>query len=906
VFIAMEYIKGRTLFELIYDRKTPGNKILKSNLLPLNDIISIITQIAEGLAEAHKKDIIHRDIKLQNILIDEKGQTRILDFGLAKLKGVSSLTRESSTLGTTQYMSPEQVLGKEVDQRSDIWSLGVILYEMLCGQPPFKGDYDQAVLYSILNEQPQTLTSYHQNIPTHLMTLIDKTLEKNPNNRYQNLGDLLIDLKRLTTRQQEGEHKFIKILKKPLIGIPVLLILAFVILIGIMHYQYRTRAQWAREILLPQINQLARNGIDSYGESYQLAVEAEKYIPQDSDLVKIFTKISVIPSILTEPPGAAIFIQRYDSLQQNWQYLGTTPIEKIRMPAGFFRFRMEKEGFETVLAGSACFDFNLVRKDIMIPVKLVRKLDQKGEIPSGMLRVSGTVIEDNIKIDDFFIDKYEVTNKQYKEFIDRGGYQKREYWKQKFFEEEMEFSWEQAMKEFVDQTGRPGPATWQAGDYPEGNENFPVAGISWYEAAAFAEFAGKSLPSGVHWSIASGAYTSWIHGASFSTYFTPQSNFKGKGSEPVGNNPAITPFGLYDMGGNVREWCWNQTQKGKLIRGGAWDDIPYMFGNYSQLSPFDRSPKNGFRCVRYINPDKIPLKVLEPIVIEESINYYKISPVPDPIFKIYRDQFAYDQSDLNARIEWKNETARDWIQEKISFDAAYEKERVVAYLFLPKNSKLPYQTVIYFPTSSAQINKSSNNLESQFEFDMYLSILVKNGRAVVYPIYKGTFERGDETLSTLDENSHQYTELFIKMVKDLKRSIDYLETRPDIDTGKLAYLGVSWGAKFGAIIPAVEERLKVSILNVGGLWNDGRPEIQPINYLGRIKIPTLMLNGKYDMSFSYELSVKPMFDLLGTPPDQKELILYLCDHIIPRTEFIKETLNWFDKYLGPVQKILNH
>jgi len=192
-------------------------------------------------------------------------------------------------------------------------------------------------------------------------------------------------------------------------------------------------------------------------------------------------------------------------------------------------------------------------------------------------------------------------------------------------------------------------------------------------------------------------------------------------------------------------------------------------------------------------------------------------------------------------------------------------------------------------------------MELYFEFDLYLSALVKNGRAVVYPIYKGTFERGDEILAGLDENSHQYAEYFIKMVKDLKRCIDYLETRPDIDTGKLAYLGFSWGAKFGAIIPAVEERLKVSVLNAGGLWDYGRPEIQPINYVGRIKIPTLMLNGKYDMSFSYELSVKPMFDLLGTPPDQKELKLYPTDHVTPRTEFIKETLNWLDKYLGPVK-----
>jgi dienelactone hydrolase len=139
------------------------------------------------------------------------------------------------------------------------------------------------------------------------------------------------------------------------------------------------------------------------------------------------------------------------------------------------------------------------------------------------------------------------------------------------------------------------------------------------------------------------------------------------------------------------------------------------------------------------------------------------------------------------------------------------------------------------------------------------------------------------------------------VVKDFRRSIDYLETRPDIDCKKLAYLGFSWGGIYGAIIPAIEERLKASVLNVGGTWGVPRPEVNEINYVTRVKIPTLMLNGRYDMTFPYELTVKPMFDLLGTSPEQKELKLYDTDHFIPPTEFIKETLRWLDKYLGPVK-----
>jgi dienelactone hydrolase len=174
----------------------------------------------------------------------------------------------------------------------------------------------------------------------------------------------------------------------------------------------------------------------------------------------------------------------------------------------------------------------------------------------------------------------------------------------------------------------------------------------------------------------------------------------------------------------------------------------------------------------------------------------------------------------------------------------------------------------------------------------------------MFPIYKGTFERKSDALLAIQTGAktRQYTEYFIKVVKDFRRSVDYLETRSDIDLQKLAYLGFSWGGIYGALIPAIEDRLKASILNGGGMWGNTRPEVDGINYVNRIKIPTLMLNGRYDMTFPFELTVKPMFDLLGTPAADKRLILYDTDHIIPLTEYIKESLAWLDKYLGPVKR----
>ena len=569
-------------------------------------------------------------------------------------------------------------------------------------------------------------------------------------------------------------------------------------------------------------------------------------------------------------------MKEYSAPDSAWTYLGVSPIEKIRLPIGIFRWKIEKEGYETVLAAASTWGVDIGKHDVLIPSDLIRVMDRKGSIPSGMVRVQGAETAVG-KLEDFFIDTYEVTNKQYKEFINGGGYRNKKYWKQRFIKDGRELNWEEAVKEFVDQTGQPGPATWQAGDYPEGQGDYPVSGISWYEAGAYAEYVGKSLPTGYHWGIARGEYTTLIQVPQLGGYaiLAPFSNFKGKGPVPVGSLPGITSYGCFDMAGNVREWCWNETPKGRLIRGGAWGENTYMFDNISQAPATDRSAKNGIRCALYPDPGKIPGPALQTLKPGEVIDFYKEKPVPDSIFQVYREQFSYDKTDLKARLESRQESPWGWIREKVTFDAAYGGERVMAYLFLPKNTSPPYQAVIYFPGSASEWQRSSEDLESYYEFSMFLSFIVKNGRAVLYPIYKGTFERGDNSMATVidyDMNSHQYTDIFIQEVKDFRRCIDYLETRPDIDGKKLAYYGMSWGGANGAIIPAVEERLKASVLLAGGFYGNARPEASQINYVTRVKVPTLMLNGRYDTILLFETSSKPMFDLLGTPAEHKRKI----------------------------------
>ena len=436
-------------------------------------------------------------------------------------------------------------------------------------------------------------------------------------------------------------------------------------------------------------------------DAYKLAVQAEAFIPHDPTLTELFSKCSLRINIRTEPPGTRIYFKEYRDPDGEWKYLGVSPLENIRVPIGIFRWKMEKEDYETVLAASSTYDFAISARNPLIPYNIVRVLPKKGSVSPDMVRVPGAKTDIG-ELSDFFIDKYEVTNKQYKKFIDSGGYRDKKYWKHQFLDDSKALTWEKAMARFVDQTGRPGPATWQAGNYTEQQGDFPVSGISWYEAAAYAEFVGKSLPTEVHWGMARGEDTPLLRWGGLEN-FAPFSNFSGKGPVAVGSLPGITSYGAFDMAGNVREWCWNKTPKGRSLRGGAWSDPPYMFNGLSQAPPMDRSPKNGFRCALYPSPEKIPKEAFqeERVPEDEFPDLYKQRPVADSVFQAYREQFSYDKTDLQARVEWRKENSEGWIQEKVTFEAAYGGERVIAYLFLPRNTPPPYQTVIFFPGGAA-------------------------------------------------------------------------------------------------------------------------------------------------------------------------------------------------------------
>jgi dienelactone hydrolase len=898
-FMVMEYVAGSTLDLLI----PPGGMAVEVAL-------KYAIQVAEALSRAHASGIVHRDLKPSNIMVDETGLVKVLDFGLAKLAEPPSSATEVATIatsagmivGTAAYMSPEQAEGQSVDTRSDIFSFGSVLYEMLTGKKAFEGKSAAALLSSVIRDDPKSISEIRRNVPAELRGIVSRCLKKNPDDRYKSATELARELKsaRELLYPESGSElsarRIVREAKRPWILIPLLLAVIAIAGAALWLAKRARDLRWAREEALPQMSQLADRG--KLGEAYALAVKVEKIIPNDPALTKLWPIISYTISVDSAPEGASVSRGTYGDPNAPWETLGITPLKNVRAPRGNFVWKFEKPGYVTAMRTTA----GLIGRVFAVPgaVDGTVPLDETGKAPAGMVRVSparypttlfipGYEGAPELPLSDYWIDKYEVTNRQFKQFVDAGGYRNKEFWKQEFKKDGKTLSWDEAMSGFQDAAGRPGPKDWTQGEYPKGQDDFPVTGVSWYEAAAYAEFAGKSLPTAYHWNRAAGPPMAAV--------LVPLSNFGRGGILPVGSKPAMSPWGNYDMAGNVKEWVWNDTGQGtRYVLGGAWDEPTYMFIDPDAQSPFLRASNIGFRCMKTIGPDAIP-KVALDILPGARQDLSKRKPVSDELFKVYRSLYAYDKTPLNATVEPFGKEEEDWKVEKITYPAAYGSETEITYLVLPKKAKPPYQTVLFFPGSNALLLRSFS-----FYSTAALDAILRSGRAVIYPIYKSTYERGDGFESDVPNTSTAWRDHVIMWVKDASRSIDYAQTRPDLDHEKLAYYGYSWGAAMGGLIPAVEPRIKVCVLALGGLeFQQSLPEVEPINFVSRVKQPVLMLNGRYDFFFPVETNQEPFYRLLGSKKDEKKHLLYDTSHAIPRNELIKETLNWLDEYLGPAK-----
>jgi predicted esterase len=858
LFIAMALHEGTTLRERI----RAG--------LSLAEALQIARQIASGLARAHENAIFHRDIKPANIVVANDGVARIIDFGLAKTGDATATA--GGAKGTPLYMSPEQASGEAVDFRTDLWSLGALLYEMLTGKPPFRGDTQLQVMHAIVHDPAPRLRDARPDLPAEIDAIVTRALEKDPARRYQSAADMVRDLSGALTALEAPAQRRSQLRTAYSIAAALILLAG-----GAMFWLYRRSEQrtWAHQ-QAPRIAELAGKQPVS---AFRLWKQAEEILPGDPQLAKLAQSLTVPGAVESTPNGAKVEIQDYDSPGGAWLSLGTTPVKDAVHPKGHFRWRLTLPGAEPFVAAP----------DAGANVHF--QLPEPSE-PAGMVFVPGGGMAEYIdfvgwvaeRLPAFDIDKFEVTNAQYQQFVDREGYRKPQYWKEKFIKDGKTLSFDAAMELLRDSTGRPGPATWAGGHFPPGGGDYPVSGVSWYEAAAYAEFAGKSLPVLAQWFEAAPA--------DLAADTIRQSNFGGQGAMKAGSTAGVGPYGTYDMAGNLREWCLNEIEDRRFILGGAWRTQTYAAYDPEAQSPFDRSELNGIRCVRNRGP--MPEHAAAPVV-RHLRDFSQAKPVSDEVFKAYQLMYAYDPAPAAPQNQTVVADTPDWKKERLTIDAGYGNQRLPVFVFIPKNVHPPFQAVVFYPSARVNDLPSSDALGDM----QFIDYVIQSGRALIYPIYTGTYERrGDRGAPGAVGD----LERIVKNAKEVRRSVDYLQSRPDIDKSKIAYLGVSQGTAEGVIYATLEDRFKAVVFLDGGFFlNPGvLPARDQVNFVTRLKKPVLMVNGRYDFSFSPERSQKPMFQMLGTPEADKRYVTFETPHDVSqkKAELSQEVLTWLDKYLG--------
>jgi hypothetical protein len=650
-------------------------------------------------------------------------------------------------------------------------------------------------------------------------------------------------------------------------------------------------ARWARNVALPQIEQ--NLAADDWEKAYLTALELLDRMPDSAMLDDYWTQFTWRMSIPSEPAGATVFRRAYDDPQAEWIRLGETPLYDVPVPKRYSLIRLELNGFEDLIrtVGGMPIIGGTLRLDdvedvtgteyVVAPVDIV--LEPSGEDENAMVRVPGTQLVldgELLRMSNFYIGRYEVTNREFQEFVAAGGYRRRDLWEHEIVRDGVPVSWELAMESFVDTTGRPGPSTWIGGSFPEGGGELPVGGISWYEAAAYARFAGHELPTVHHWRRA--------HAPAGATWQITASNVETHSVAPVGEYQGTGWTGTEDMLGNVREWCLNALGEHRAILGGSWNDLPYTIPETMTLPivlpPFDRSPENGVRLASLKDNRNVREMLRRPVVPQAPVQANEIAS--DEVFEALLRNFDYSSDPLNAKIEETLEIENTAVQ-RISLDSG-DGQRSELLLYLPDTDTSRHRTLVYWPSSLAIMMTSLEN------FSLHVSFMLRSGWAVAMPIFERTFHRGSGQFPSTRTIAGR--DLAVRHVRELRRIIDYLETRPDLDTDSLAYYGFSWGGSQGPLALATEPRLKVAILNQAGLRSGHFYDIDPVHYLPRVNQPVLQFNGRFDTNFRYEDSAKPFFDQLGSA--SKKHVVEPTGHFVSNSAVIGETLAWLDEHLG--------
>ena len=475
----------------LLEGETLGEQLMREGAGAWRTVLDIGLAVADGLAVAHSRGITHRDIKPANLFLTSEGIIKILDFGLAKSTHAPPVsdsherdtlptairpgdqTAAGVILGTPAFMSPEQAKGNPASAASDVFSLGCVLYQMLTGVSAFTRATPTETLAAILHEEPARFEATMADIPRELQWIVRKALEKEPADRFPSAVELREELSAFRQRVVDAESGSVwRVLRRPRVAVPALVALVLIAGFLLLFARRTARENWAHQEALPEVMRFIEE--EQYGRAFGLAREVEGVIPDDPLLLGLWNQMSNTVTFETVPTGADVFY-RENAPESEWRLLGTSPIDDRRLPLGGFRLRIEKEGFEPREILSALSYAHEDETFEPLPSfstpaernRMVVRLDTKGSVPPGMVAVDGGRYLvpltgypiDDVTLEPYFIDRTEVTNAAFKEFVDAGGYQRQEYWQHAFRRGGRTLTWEEAMTQLVDATGRPGPAT---------------------------------------------------------------------------------------------------------------------------------------------------------------------------------------------------------------------------------------------------------------------------------------------------------------------------------------------------------------------------------------------------------------------------------------------------------------
>lgn len=657
-----------------------------------------------------------------------------------------------------------------------------------------------------------------------------------------------------------------------------------------------TDDRWLHEKALPAIER--HLDVADWESAYALAREADRRLPGNPEIDELWPRIAWTVTIESEPQGATVLRQSYNATDSTWQVIGHTPLRAVRVPYGLSRIRLELDGHRPLLRalGGAHINWRELQPTnpdhVLVGPELYR-LDSSTALPRDMVRVPGgrfLVGNDTVTAGDFLIGQYEVTNAEFRRFVDAGGYSKAEFWDPIVVGGDT-VPWAVGVKHFVDRTGRPGPGTWEAGDYPSGEDDFPVSGVSWYEASAYARFAGRELPTAHHWQQAlANSMFPWL---------LPASNFASQRTRPVHQSTAMTHVGAFDLTGNVREWTATPIGSERVILGGSWND-PYYIASTTDASarPEDRSAGNGIRLAMTRDDPAIAARLRAPIHRRATAAPVVTgAPVPDDLYRAYSRMFDYDRGALNPVVE-STDTTRLWIRERLTLETGFGTERVPVHLYRPAMGRPPYQTIVYWPGwDTFWLDDVDEYVAKQIDF------VIKSGRAVALPVFNGTFDRRSGDARRIPPfGTASYRDNTVRTIQEMHRTVDYLVTRPEVDGKALAFFGYSWGGVNGPLAIAQEPRFRAAVIQIGLLPPmTATPEVDPINSLPRVRVPTLLFSGEFDPIVPREHRER-YFALIGAPPAQKRHVIAIGGHFVPRELVIRETLDWLDQHLGRVER----